>query len=273
MNWLIPANINKYDFISAFNQLENLDWTQKANYNIGDIVYIYGSLPYQKIMYKTEVININIKKEEIIDDEKFWVDNHIPTEDTSYIKLKLISKYDNDKLSLKNLQENGVKRAPQGPMRLKNNTLSYIEKVEMEILLDFIANKNEDLDMEKEAIVKVRLQQGVFRKRLIEKDGKCRICGVNDKRFLIASHIKPWNVSNDMEKIDYNNGLLLCPNHDHLFDKGYISFKENGRIMISKEIEENMRILLNIFSEIKININYKEKKYMKYHRENIFNNT
>ncbi len=71
MNWLIPANINKYNFVDAFKELSTLDWTKKASYNIGDIVYIYGSKPYQKIMYKTEVIKIDVKQEDTIDDLKY----------------------------------------------------------------------------------------------------------------------------------------------------------------------------------------------------------
>lgn len=52
-------------------------------------------------------------------------------------------------------------------------------------------------------------------------------CGVSDEHFLIDSHIKPWSQSNNQEWLDVNNGLLLCPNHDALFDKGiiYISFQ------------------------------------------------
>ncbi|WP_423738856.1 HNH endonuclease [Clostridium cochlearium] len=45
---------------------------------------------------------------------------------------------------------------------------------------------------------------------------------MNDERFLIASYIKPWSISNDNEKLNDNNGILLCSNNDILFDKGYI---------------------------------------------------
>ncbi|NOH15287.1 HNH endonuclease [Clostridium cochlearium] len=59
-------------------------------------------------------------------------------------------------------------------------------------------------------------------RRVTKLCGKYRICGINDERFLIASYIKPWSISNDNEKLNDNNGILLCSNNDILFDKGYI---------------------------------------------------
>ena len=66
---------------------------------------------------------------------------------------------------------------------------------------------------------------------------------VSDPKFLIASHIKPWACSESGEKLDIDNGLLLCPNHDALFDSGYISFDENGVIMISEHLKRDDAIL------------------------------
>lgn len=77
---------------------------------------------------------------------------------------------------------------------------------------------------EREAIVKIRINQGVFRDELIKRYGKCVLCGVKDSSLMIASHIKSWSDSNPEEKVDVDNVFLLCPNHDKLFDKGLISF-------------------------------------------------
>ena len=54
---------------------------------------------------------------------------------------------------------------------------------------------------------------------------------LSNKDFLIASHIKPWSKCKSNQKLDVNNGLLLCPNHDRLFDEGWISFDEIGKII------------------------------------------
>lgn len=129
------------------------------------------------------------------------------------------------------------------------------------------------LGRERKAVVKIRENQGIFRNRLLSKYSnclKCHICGVNITDCLIASHIQPWCDSNDREKIDPDNGLLLCPNHDKLFDSGYISFDENGKILISSELDSNNRLFLNLQDSMKIHFNGNNEKYMKYHREHIF---
>ncbi len=105
-------------------------------------------------------------------------------------------------------------------MYIKDELLVYIETIETDILLNSVEVKTiELLDTERDAIIKARIGQGGFMQKLIIKYGKCRVCGMDDEKLLIASHIKPWAISNDKEKLDDNNGLLLCPNHDALFDK------------------------------------------------------
>lgn len=81
---------------------------------------------------------------------------------------------------------------------------------------------------------------------LLKRYSSCCLCNVNDKNFLVASHIKPWAKSNSEEKLDVNNGLLLCPNHDKLFDGGWISFNDDGHILISDELKSNDKIFMNV---------------------------
>jgi putative restriction endonuclease len=140
-----------------------------------------------------------------------------------------------------------------------------------------IYDVEEDLDKsvvldktEKELIIKARIGQSIFKKVLLNKEAKCKICGVSDSRFLVASHIKPWSKSNNQERIDVNNGLLLCPNHDSLFDKGYISFNEYGKIMISPSLDEVTKVFMNINETINIDITEPQHVFMNWHRENIF---
>lgn len=120
------------------------------------------------------------------------------------------------------------------------------------------------------AVVKARVNQGVFRDALIRKYKRCCLCGADETALLIASHIKPWVDSSGEERTDVNNGLLLCPNHDKLFDRGYISFEDDGKILLSDSIDENNRKCLNINSEMRINMSLETQEYMKYHRENRF---
>jgi len=131
-------------------------------------------------------------------------------------------------------------------------------------------NENEITGTEKEQLIKFRLGQSMFKKALLDAEKRCRICGVTDERFLVASHIKPWSQSSDQERLDVNNGLLLCPSHDALFDKGYISFDDDGTILISDSLDEATKIFLNINEIMKISMNEEQQQYMKWHRENLF---
>lgn len=123
---------------------------------------------------------------------------------------------------------------------------------------------------EREAIVKVRVNQSAFRDMLLKKYNKCCLCGVSDSRLLIASHIKPWSVSEQPERLDVNNGLLLCPNHDKLFDSGYITFDTDMKVVISPRLSESDRVFMNISEDMSIESNDDREKYMKYHREVVF---
>lgn len=140
-----------------------------------------------------------------------------------------------------------------------------VEKLEQEFYkIEF------NSETEKQSIVKIRMGHGVLKKYILKKEHKCRICGLQDERFLIASHIKPWSVSNEQERLDENNILLLCPHHDAAFDKGYITFDTDGNLVISSELTFETRALLNLIEGQKINLRANNKKYIEWHRENIF---
>jgi len=83
--------------------------------------------------------------------------------------------------------------------------------------------------------IKARRGQGIFREKVLEREPYCRLTGVDDPRHLRASHIQPWAVSNDVERLDANNGLMLSPHIDHLFDKADISFENDGTLMVLNE--------------------------------------
>ena len=98
---------------------------------------------------------------------------------------------------------------------------------------------------------------------------KCMLEGL-DHPVLIASHIKPYKVSNDKEEFDVNNGLLLSKNLDSLFDLGYITFNADGTILPSKVLSDDMKVYLSQFKLNECFINEKRMEYMKYHRDFVF---
>lgn len=280
--WLRSANYKLYNHEKAFEENKFIDWSQGHNkYEIGDIVFIYATKPFQKIMYKTRIEKMNLRFEETIDDKKYFTKygkNKEVNKDKLYLRLKLIQKFNDDRLNLNFLKKNGLKNPPQGPQRIKEKLLMYLKDIIGENQIqktetDEIKNiEKEYIGKNKEAILKVRIGQGLFKQRLLKKDCSCKICGLRIKEFLIASHIKPWSKSTQNEKVDLDNGFLLCPNHDALFDKGYISFEDTGKIIISSKLSKEDRIKLKINSDIKIDLSNENKKYLNYHRKNILKN-
>lgn len=120
---------------------------------------------------------------------------------------------------------------------------------------------------QKRQLVNARRGQGVFRRNLEKIEKSCRVTGISDARHLRASHIKPWAKSEDREKIDGYNGLLLAPHVDHLFDQGYISFEDDGTMLVSKSLDPEVLERWGIdptkcYGPFKS----KQRTYLRYHR-------
>lgn len=150
---------------------------------------------------------------------------------------------------------------------------SLVVRDNPEVIAEKIENELDNLNLvgeTREAVVKQRVNQGEFRKRLLNRYENCCLCGVSNAEFLVASHIKPWAVSEAKEKLDVDNGFLLCPHHDKLFDKGYISFDDQGNIVISNQLSPTERALMNVSKDMRLDLSDKNKEYLKYHREHIF---
>jgi 5-methylcytosine-specific restriction protein A len=91
---------------------------------------------------------------------------------------------------------------------------------------------------ERSGLVTSRVGQGAYRKRIIHRwQYKCAVTNFNKLDILIASHIVPWSKTTDHERLDVNNGLLLSPTYDALFDKHLITFDNKGKIQLSDQIE------------------------------------
>lgn len=155
------------------------------------------------------------------------------------------------------------------------NLLSIIEsqnRIDLETEFQVDIEKGNISETTKKAIIESRIGQGQFRKKLIDFwDGKCAVSGVPLTDILIASHIKPWKVANNKERIDQYNGLLLSPTYDKLFDAGYISFDIDGKIIISELLSLHQRELLHISEECKLikKLDSQFNNYLTYHKKNI----
>lgn len=93
---------------------------------------------------------------------------------------------------------------------------------------------------ERSGMVTSRVGQGAYRKSIIHRwEYKCAVTNFNKLEILIASHIVPWAQSNDTERLDVHNGILLSPTYDALFDKHLITFDHKGKIILSDKIEHS----------------------------------
>jgi len=127
-------------------------------------------------------------------------------------------------------------------------------------------------ETQKKALIDSRIGQGTFRKRLIDIWEGCMVTNLTATAFLRASHIKPWRDSTNRERLDPYNGLLLMLNLDIAFDKGYITFNDDGVIDISDRLAEEDREILNIHEgmEIQYELDERHIAYLQYHRQYIF---
>ncbi len=125
-------------------------------------------------------------------------------------------------------------------------------------------------DTEREALVRARRGQGLFKQRVIEIEVRCRITGVEKLSHLIASHCKPWRDSSNEERLNGENGLLLTPSIDHLFDRGFIGFEDSGNLIISPVAHKPSLQRMGVESARVVNVGTfteGQRKFLDYHRD------
>ena len=155
---------------------------------------------------------------------------------------------------------------------------------ELDLLIEYVNELTDDSDVffflgtinnplldntQKQDILNVRIGQRKFRCLVLDYwRHKCAVKGT--KWFLSAGHIKPWRDSDNSERLDVFNGIALSPNYDKAFDEGFISFDNNGRILISNKIREEIELLGIDGGDSIDGLNFMHQKYLEYHRSNIY---
>ncbi len=122
-------------------------------------------------------------------------------------------------------------------------------------------------------IRKARQGQGLYRDKLLSECPFCPITMINDERLLIASHIKPWAVATDFERLDPKNGFMLSPLYDKLFDRGLMTFTEDRRIVLSNWISPKNKERIGVkdgqFVQL-LPLDEARQSYMQFHRSSVF---
>lgn len=122
--WVIPCNTKYYDHKGAFDKLNEVDWRQSANMEIGDTVYIYVGKPVSSLLYKCEIINTNMENTDG-SDEEFIIGGSLQKA-KRYMRVRLLAKYPEGKFDRISLLENGLKTI-QGPSKVSEDFISYVE--------------------------------------------------------------------------------------------------------------------------------------------------
>ena len=127
-------------------------------------------------------------------------------------------------------------------------------------------------ETDREAIIRARCGQGLFKQRVMRIERKCRITGVENLTHLIASHCKPWRDASNEERLDGENGLLLTPSVDHLFDRGFIGFENSGELIISPIAHTPSLQRMGIETRHRVNVGpftEGQKHFLEFHRNSV----
>lgn len=125
----------------------------------------------------------------------------------------------------------------------------------------------------RKALILARRGQGQFKQNVARLEARCRLTGVTNPTHLIASHIKPWRESNDEERLTGTNGLLLTPSIDHLFDRGFISFDDDGVALVSPVADPDALPRMGVAVDRRLFVGPfapEQKRFLEYHRREIF---
>ena len=123
--------------------------------------------------------------------------------------------------------------------------------------------------------IQSRQKQSLFRKKILKTyNRECCLSRINDESLLVASHIIPWSHRIDT-RLDPRNGLCLFTLFDQLFDKGYITFDENYKLIISDTLSKQPKLFDIIAKYVGVKIilpkkNIPKQEYINYHRNHIF---
>ncbi len=242
----------------------------------------YGQKERLPILWAERMVMI-----ESLDDVIFFniADQHQITGTRGYIKssddgYQIIRKIALPLVSYVYVEKLGSEKAPLYYWKLFVDFDAIWEKKNGPLVLHYGKQKEElkpvqrkKEEAKKKEISRAREGQGKYREQLLEQCRFCPITMISDERLLIASHIKPWAASTDVEKIDPYNGYMLSPLFDKLFDKGFITFTEKRHLILSDFISPYTWKQMNVKNGTFIKalpMDEKRMEYLNFHHESVF---
>ena len=189
----------------------------------------------------------------------------------------ILQEYNNDEIPLVSITLTAIYASSivsHEDMRIdyKNTTCNMIDYHYKDLIYSIIPRRGIPHDRDETKSLQSFYKDTLFH----EFDHQCPICNINIPHMLIASHIKPFrDCAHIYEAVDHNNGLLLCRNHDYLFDQGYFTFDEKGYIIIGEELlsMDNLTSSYNLMKNFRLPkklLTENRMKFLAYHRTHIF---
>ena len=158
--------------------------------------------------------------------------------------------------------------APSASPLQANDDLDYWEHR----LEQAVAGDDSIPETDRQAIIRARRGQGLFKQRVMRIERRCRITGVEKLVHLVASHCKPWRDSTNEERLTGENGLLLTPTIDHLFDRGFIGFEDDGTLIISPVADRPSLQRMGIETQAVVktgSFTQGQKQFLDFHRTSV----
>lgn len=226
--------------------------------------------------YKEEIISID---KEILEFDLYRVDVapprvYVNSESEYWNMIRTISLPNISYLSVLKLKddENEIKYYFRIFIDYKPDIVGY-QMLEEKVQEEKIEKDEKISNRKREILISARIGQGEYRNKLLEECPFCPFTMVNDERLLVASHIKPWAKSSNEEKIDPKNGFAFTPTYDKLFDRGFITFDDERKLIVSPWLSPMNQKRLGIYTGLSISrlpLDEERKEYLKYHREFVF---
>ncbi len=298
------ANKKIYKFIlilSLFDYYEDLK-IENSPYN--SFIEAELLLPYYRLYLEQDALKkiTYANTGNVLRDSKILADisanplRHIVTgnnifknNDTGYLEMTKSGKYSKKKEYLPTLFKIEIPGEFDEELMtktIKNACYTKIYQI-TDVRIDFsvveiLNSKNEEEEIlppeEKQKIAEykksyARTGQVQYRQKLLDKfECSCALCEIDFINMLVASHAKPWRSCDSIhEKLSENNGLLLCANHDQLFDKGYITIDpKSNKILVSSQVDQHQQEIFKTSIMKEIKLTPAEYKYFNYHSEHIF---
>lgn len=262
----IKCFLLKEDLLLYLDDCKAEYFNPEQQYRNKDIMKDLWQDRLDKVMSLEDILYFELEDQSQIHGPRVYVNS----EDPLYTLIRELSLPNITYLSAMKLQ------AKEGFIYYFKLFVDYFNEVEHPHLIqeaeNAILDNNNLGDDQKEQIRKARVGHGKYRENLLKECSFCPITSISDDRLLIASHIKPWIKSETPEKTDPKNGFMFTPTYDFLFDRGFISFDNDKKIIISPWLSNMTCSKLNISPNKKyvaLPVEGREA-YLEYHRENIF---